>query len=470
MTLSQRIPTLALTALAAGLLGGPARALGADEHGSVEESRENLITWIARQAFETKLPEVVHPAVEALRLLRDPAAPPIDELAGRIDATEPLVLDHLLESLEARRVPGLGQDEPQVLSVFQEDLILEVFTRAGPASVHSAIDRLQRPEDAPPSAAVIAAIGAVGGSNDLRDLFTLALPEDATEFEPLVAEALEDAIVSIAGRNADAFDALSALVHRARLEVLPVVVAAVGRTRDSRGIELLGDALAQDDTLAAQVAGQVRLLGASQRLEVNQVVADALRPHFEDGTPTMQRSVMLALAELEDYHCLPTLIELLDSENEGLRDNALWSLRRMTELGFGAQRSRWEAWHQAELTWAHTEYRLMRMRLNSNTPARVAEAVLEFSRHRLFRHELALDVEGVLDHPKTSLRIAACETLAQLGSVHSMPALIDQLGDPRSALRDAAQDALSRISGLDLPADQERWLAALGRAREVRSH
>lgn len=416
---------------------------------------------VAEPAATEQFTPAVEQAIRLLRILRDPAAPPIASLAVQVQTTEPEVLDALLAILDDREVPGSGSEEPQVLSVFQEDLISKVFERSARFQVLEAIQRHSnaRPEGA--SAAVLTAFGAVGGSGDVRELLALALDEDAEALDPRVGEALESALVSIASRHPDIFSSLEVQVHTVRPELLAVIVTAVGQTHDPRGVELLADIVDRREDLVALVSSQVRMLGPSRSLAVNTRLSASLRPHLEGGGANLQRATMMALAELEDYYSLPTLIELLGSEDAGLSENALWSLRRLTDLSYGADRERWAAWYEDELAWAQTGLRAERMRLNSSNPANAAAAIREYSRHRLFRHDLAMDVEVVLQRPETALRIAACETLAQLGSVYSMPALVDLMSDPRMALREAAGNALGRISGRELPAEPDAWLAVI---------
>ena len=400
-------------------------------------------------------------AIQTLHLLRDPEAPAIEVLAERVDENNHEVLTELLRDLEERRLPALEDEPPQALSVFQEQLILEVFARAGRTQVHTLIELRGTVEGEGLSAGVVGALGAVGGSRDLRDLLENVMPTGADELDPAVADALEGALAGICERESDSFSALSVLVHSADPGLLPVIVKAAGRTGDPRCVELLADSLGRREDIASLVCGQVCMVGPSRSLEVNRYLADALRPLLIDGTPTLQRSAIMALAELEDYYSLPMLIEMLELEDEGLRDTALWSLRHLTGLKYGIEPSRWEAWYAEELEWSGLGRQTARLRLNSSNPKHAAEAIREYSRHRLHRHELALDVEGVLQRSQTSLRIAACETLAQLGSVYSMPALVDLMADPRLALKQAANNALGRISGRQLPADHGVWVALL---------
>jgi len=407
----------------------------------------------------------VEDAVSTLRLLRDPEAPPIPELAKDLELDRTDVLDLLFDCLERRDVPSLpdaADDTPQILSIYQEELILEAFRRAGREAVHSSIERHTSPEHRPGRAAVVAARGAVDGSFDLGDLFALALPEDAEQPAPDVEQALTKAVVSIAGRHEDALPALSMLVHRLPPGLLPALVEAVGETRDPRGAEVLGQALLQREDLAAQVAAQVRLVGPSRHLAVNGELCALLRPHLEDENSGLQRATILALGALEDYPCLPRLIDFLESDDVGLQRNALWALREITDLRFGEQASRWRDWYEAEAEWGGIGRQRERLRLQSSNPAHAADAIREYARHRLNRHSLAEELESVLSRRETPLRIAACQALAELGSVYSMPSLVELMRDPRRALKDAAWEALKRISGEDLPMDPGVW--------EVRIH
>lgn len=68
----------------------------------------------------------------------------------------------------------------------------------------------------------------------------------------------------------------------------------------------------------------------------------------------------------------------------------------------------------------------------------------------------------LLWHDDMNLVQAVCPALEQLGSQRAVPFLVERLADRPDQATQAVRVTLRSLTGLDLPAEQEAWHAALG--------
>jgi HEAT repeat protein len=387
--------------------------------------------------------------VRTVRSLQGGQVPVVADYVPAVTTHDPEVVDGLLGLLRDRRVPALDDGEEQILSRYQQELVLESFRVFGRGAVRPAIKRLLREgETASPdvTAAALLALGAVGESNDLRRLMTLALPDDVERPERVVEQALESALTRVLEHDPRGFEHLAVFWQQMRLELLPVVIRAVGATSDPNGVEVLGQMVRWRPELAPLAVAQLRRLGPAPEPSVNEDLADLLRPRLDPEDVNLCRAVVLALGELEDFHAVPRLIQLLD-EPHGIGENALWALRRLSGCDWGSSPDWWKHWYESEAAWYRNGHRQALQRLTSARQGTVAEALREYAEHRLFRHTLAAEVEEVLYRTEPTLRLLACEALGALGSRRSLPVLREVAGDDDPALQEAARAALATIAG-----------------------
>ncbi len=398
-------------------------------------------------AGASTLPEEL---LRTVRGMQGGEVPDVSEFVPDVTAFGPEVVDDLLGLLRDRRVPALDGGPAQVLSIYQQELVLLSFEQFGRDEVAPAVERLlAEPVSADVSAAAILTLGAIGQSSDLRRLMTLALSEHEEQPAARVERALESALTAVLRRDPRGFEHLSALWPQVRLELIPTLIRAVGATSDGRGVGLLGQTLRWHSELVPLAVAQLRRLGPSPDTEVNADVASLLRPLLDPAAPDLCRAVSLTLGELEDFHAVPRLIQLLE-EPRGVGDSALWALRKLSGCAWGPSAPWWQHWYETETRWFQNGRRQSQRRLSNARQGKVVEALREYAEHRLFRHELAADVEQVLYRTEPTIRVLACEALALLGSQRSLPALVEVARDEDPSVRAAARAALEAIAGEEL--------------------
>jgi HEAT repeat protein len=392
--------------------------------GEEPEARAPGWTWEATPAHLE--------VARALRESRRASAGTSARLVARIAAAGPGALEAQLDVLARRRVPETGPDDaPQVLSDPQRELLLAAIARMPSAAVRAAVAaRLEAaPDDADTRLAAIHVLGAVGAAKDLARLPALAPRKHVEErVRPLTREAREAvraACAAILGRDARALEVLQGAVH-AHPPLAPQAVALAvkcGRSTDP----------ALDREFAAWMTGELR--GA--------------RPEYA-------RSLLQAIGVLDDGANVPALIERLEDADGGVRESAVWALRRVSGLGFAEDPQPWRVWYADEAAWHERARPRLREDLGSHDVERVVAALRAYSDRRTRRAELAEEVAVVLGCAQPELRRLACSVLQQLGVPSACGALAGLLEDAEDTVSEAAWQALRALSGLDLPRDAER--------------
>jgi HEAT repeat protein len=412
----------------------------------------------------------VRPAVlRSLRALHDPEALEREDLIERIEESGPLPVDDLLRFLELGRIDaylGMGSDfdpmdgDAQLMNRYQERMILDLLDRAGASLVDPALQRLLERSESPAAlAAAILGTGAVGDATRLRSLYELALPlEDPGRVDARIERALEKGVASILQEDPAGFRVLTANWQQLPVAMVPSMVRAVGAAADGRGVELLGQVIVWLPEQAGLAVAQLRRLGPSPEPEVNQRIAAELRTRLDPLQPNLCRAAILALAELQDFHAVPQLLELLETAPP-LQENALWALQRLTGRSWADSPGWWRRWYEGELAWRDSRYpRASRELRESGDDERLLSILREYGAQRLFRHDLAGEVGVLLSVSKLrAVRAAAIETLIQLESRAAVPVLVQVLDAGDEELATAALRALQLITGETHAVDSPEW-------------
>lgn len=400
-------------------------------------------------------------AIQILRSLRKKQRPSDEELAARLSLAGARVLPLYFEVLTTRRVPALDSVEAQVLSEVQEHAILLACAELerGPVLAHveaallAGVDLRKR-------AAALAMIGAVGRANDLPQLFALALADEETAPPETLGEKLLGAVASVLAQDPRGFEQLLTLRRVTRAELLPVLVEAVGATRDPRGLAYLSEVAYWSEKLILDVMSQVPRIGPSGDEAIDTALRVRLRSYLDETRPGHCRAAITAVTALADESAIASLITLLACENEGLRENAHWALRELTGLSMASNAETWNRWHQAEQYWCLRSKAREFQRLRQSDPAEVADALRAILAHPLARRELATALPDLLKSPWPALRILACRTLGELSSKEAVGRLVWALEDPEPEVVTAAHAALRRLTQLDLPREPLAWQSA----------
>lgn len=402
-------------------------------------------------------------AIDVLRSLRSKEQADSGVLAGRLASPGNSAWTLLFEVLVTRRVPAHETgDAPQVLSEVQERVILMAIGELDRAFVLERVTALGDVGDDPARAlAVMGCLGSVGRVNDLLALFELARPDKGATLDRDRAAALRRSAAAILARDERSFEQLVHLRRLTPVELLPVLVAAVGDARDGRGLSYLSEISYWHEDLIADVLAQVRRVGPSGEAELDDAMRVRIRPYLDPENPGLCRAAIPALVALGDRDSIGPLIELLSEETRGLREGALWALRQLTGLQLSGNPETWARWYQAEQAWLLRERPRTFQRLRSNDAGEAASALRDVLAHPLAREDLCEALPDLLRNREPEIRTLACRWLADLEVRGAVPKLLWALEDRDRSVATAAWEALRRLTPHELPLDPEAWREAL---------
>jgi len=182
--------------------------------------------------------------------------------------------------------------------------------------------------------------------------------------------------------------------------------------------------------------------------------------------PAAQELLLLA-GRLEDDEAVPLLIERLDSTHPALCANALWSLRRITGLGLGADAPAWSQWFHEELQWWRERAPEALPLLQGNDAAAQRRVLGELGARYWHRERVAAELCEYLERARGDGARMACGLLARLGCASATAALQARLEDSDADVRESARAALASLTGKKIPS-RSVGLPALSRATAAR--
>lgn len=401
-------------------------------------------------------------AVDLLRLLRDPEHPPIEELAPELAERTRAQVPSLYDFLADGELPDLGLGS-QILSIYQRELILQAVEIHGRGPTLAQLgERLDVVPDEARRLASLNVWGAIAAVNDLDRVFAVALDDEA-QLSSRASDALRDAVARMLKREPRGFGRLEGGWTAHPRSLLPALVRAVGDTRNPAGLGFLSKVVLWGDEHAGLAAMQIQKLGAGSDTTINKELALRMRSALGGDDDARSRALCQALTALGDLGALPAFIELLSSEDPGLRTTALWGLRKLTGLPFDGDPKRWDHWYRNEQDWMRRGRVGAFRSLNSSDAGEVRRSLTEISRHPLAREDFVIALGTLLESPIPAMRRMACESAAALGDRRVLPALLGVFGDDSPAVAEEAWRAASSISGLELPRDAALWRAELRR-------
>lgn len=363
-----------------------------------------------------------------------------------------------------RAEPWLADDSPEApragrLTLRHRGILLEAVRRLHPQLLAFVRERRESgglsPRDRQDLLRLLAEVGA---DSDLELVFRLATDEPPI---PRIDRLSRLALGSILRRGGpaafrearrlwfqDGFadsqkELLEAIELAADPEGLRTLVDLVG-TVAGQDVELLRRIASLSETLPS-VPGDLRLTG----------IRILLDPASPEGCARAAR----CLGRLGGSEDVPDLIELLDSEDDRIRQSALEALQSLGGCRLPEDSERWWAWHEAEQTWWDEVGSTTSEDLRAAEAVDQVRAVTALLRHPLFFRECVPELADVVRNGALEARIAACRALAQLREGRSIPALIDALEDEEDTVRAAAHRALMAITGETLPPRPRPWRA-----------
>jgi len=432
----------------------PRAVVGAEE----EPATRALAPWDGPNSPENQ------DIAAALRASRKCVAGNQRALLERIVKASSGNLDALMEILIRARVPETSADDaPQILSEPQRGLLLSALSRTSVVLVRSNLDR--RLETAPTPElrnAVVHALGAVGGARDLVRLVEIAPRLKDGSLEPATQNALRAAATAILARDPSSVRTIRVLLGRVSPAIGEELVFALGSKRDPRRLSELSDIARNFQKLGPLCVSLVRTVGASADEEVDRTFCLWMVDQIPSAKPDYQSMLLQSLGSLDDGSSIATLAEQLGSEHVGVRDSALWALKKITGLAYAPQPAAWKPFLDEEHAWMSGTRPRLQLSVRSGTLEHAIEALRELGDRRIHRAEIAGDVAVAFDRPEPELRQLACEMLARLASPAGIAPLCNALDDSNPAVADAAWQALSTLGGIEPPRDREDARVAYG--------
>lgn len=378
-------------------------------------------------------------------------APAESELVGELGRIGGEALDPMFDCLVDGRVPDDSFEEWKRLSSTQESILRRALLASGERRLVDLVERtVLDSADDPRREAAVGLLGDLGRAKHLPLLFECAWrPETRDEGSVVSPRVFEAALEDIIHRDAETFSHLRHAVLRAPRPLVERVVRSVAASGDEAGLGFLGQLLGFDDSLDGRLLSSMGRLAPAASVEAAGAASAAVRGYLDEQRPTLCQAAALAVGRLRDESSIPALIELLGAEQQGVRLNALWALRKITGLSLPEDPQRWQAWYTEELDWFTRQSPAVFDRLGSQQKSEVVAAIYELGRRRLFRVERAQQVLAVLQHGDPSLRVLGVKVLEQIASPVAAPELSLALEDPNANVRAAAAHALRAITGRD---------------------
>ena len=396
-----------------------------------------------------------------LRRARDREAPPPPESALELAPVARAGLPLLIEVLEGRKVPAIGEERAQGLSEVQEAIILHTLAALERAAVLAEVQEMLARGRTPASRdAAVRVIGAVGRALDVPMLFELCVAPGEKELSEHLTKSFRVAVGELVRRDPEALLQVDRLWSYQPEHLLVPMLEGLGEARDPRSLELLDEILVRHEKFLVTILAQIQRIGPSSSLDVNDQLASRLRHELDPSRPGC-RAAVFALATLRDYESVPTLIDLLAGDSAGIAQDAHHALRELTGLELRLDVELWDSWYLSEMAWIDEHSSDVLRKLDSPLHADVAAAIGELARRRLYNDTWALELVPLLRHNAPSVRTLTARALAALRSPYVVEGLIDALEDSDRDVQAAAHRALRATTRLNLPQDAEAWRTAL---------
>lgn len=450
MTLPQLMrPRLLAFALLCLAVGSPAAS--AQEDAAAPEAPEAaLATDPARNAEILRIAAI-------LRLSRREDSPGRVELVRGLVKQNAQTIDALLDLLTAGRVPKVREEQRrQLLSEPQTELVLGALGELEAKRVRAACERrLTGQSSVAECKALVLALGASGDAGSLERMLRRWRPRDGGEFPVMDHRVWAKALQLLLARDRTAHDVAAARWREARPEIARGLIEACGELRDPAALPLVASMLEKDGgDLATLAMGQVVRIGRSFEPGMDERVCEALRSRCDPTFPNQCQMALQALGELRDLTTLARCIEWLDGDDQGVRQSALWALRRATGVELEPKSETWRRWFADQEKTLESAPRRITPKLDSKDLATVVQGLRELAVLRIERPLVASWIEPVLKRAEPGLRAQACEALGDLDERTMVPALREVLADPDHRVVAAARAALVKLTGRDAAPDE----------------
>ncbi|GEM_PF-2983860 len=363
-----------------------------------------------------------------------------------------------IPSLFALLSTGSGTGAERIeMTPEREDAVRGGLLAQGAANLRSFLRVTALPESpAPVRKTALSLYEAMGGAGDLKRCIALG----AGDGTGALGNELQTCATAMLRRDPRGYTGLVPDLAREVPALFPFLIEAVGDAGSPLGLRFLGKVLAQGSDHDASVLRQIERIAREARSPFAVELCDAVRDALGRDDPVAEAAARAAGA-LADATCVEPLCDMLGTRSARVRSTAHRALKRISGQSFGSKRERWKSWHEGELDWWREESDAVLADLACDEPARIAVAMGQIVRRRLFRDRLIGAILPLLGHPEPRIRRLACQGLGQLGSTAALPSLVDQLTDVDDSVVREAAAALRSLSGKNLPPDPETWRAFL---------
>jgi HEAT repeat protein len=268
---------------------------------------------------------------------------------------------------------------------------------------------IAEPADVPAASAALRHLRQAGGREAIA-----AVISGMSDNPPRLKRVAERTLVSLLVRHDDhrTWDRVDSILSGAPEETRARVIGSIGETGAKLGLELLvrliGRWPALDHAVVAAIS-QMPEAGIAER------VVPRLRRMLHHPDVNVRRETVTALAVFGGAESAQTLIELLEDEHRGMRENSLWALQTIAGLEFPATKSRWQLWCDNEVDWWESEGQGLLDVLSSGRDLQIIEATRWLAGHRLYRNRFSPLLRNLLEHPSHEVRTAAETAMERLG-------------------------------------------------------
>ncbi|NOT30636.1 MAG: HEAT repeat domain-containing protein [Planctomycetes bacterium] len=386
------------------------------------------------------------------------STPEADTRSERLVRLGPEAIPALFEALVTRRAPHReGHDAPLEWLELDPSQASEVRHALGMEPAQPLLDFLRRVDgDEARRLTVLGLLGKVGEPRDLPHLVWL-LDEGQTRIARARRDDLQEAFESILERHAAAREEVLRAYRSAPDALLAGIIWAVSGETSEQRLWILTGLLGGNPEADPLILAELARMGRRLPHPMAEAVLSVTRDYLQSGEPEMLLSGIEVADSLEDVEALPILIDLLGHSSRAVSERALAALRSTTNLGYSGDPRRWQEWQRKAEEWRRGTAPKLLENVANGVPGRAANALMEISKWRVFRHELADGVADGLEREETELVVLACSVLGHLGSWRAVPALTERLKDPAPAVQRAALLALRSITRVDAGSDPAAW-------------
>ncbi len=265
---------------------------------------------------------------------------------------------------------------------------------------------------------------------------------------PIVAGTLRQAIVTILTADARADAGLPSFLPGLPAQLAGAALEAVGSVkggdRTTLWCELYGESEAWDRAILKELERRPPTDSAGRDR-----VARLLRDQAASRVPEVRRQVAQSLRLYGGLESAESLIGLLEDDDRKVCEVAHRSLREIAGVALQADPAAWRGWHAAESRWRAHEWPSLQGTLSEGTLPQVPDAELlrllaSLARKRVHAAVMVDAIGPLLHHPRTEIRLAACDALDRLGTPECLAQLKAARSDPDAKVRASVNTILSR--------------------------